>query len=786
MHTSRIPSTRVRAVEIANLAVVAALTVLVASYFAPRGFRGGFTDMAHDGYQLRQVMDLDRGGTIFKDTFDQYGPLSGYLNVAAFRLFGRTLLAVKYALSFWYGAAAILLYLLARRLLTPAWSMASVLIWLALAPFYGHGVMISPHAYILFFQIAASLAILLFAERDSLWWLALAGACCGLCWALKTSMGVLFAIGVVAYLVVRVLDRRAGVPRGLAAVATFLGAAVCVVGVTISFLAFRGALQDWYLQTIVFPRAFYLDQIGVGVGLLSTGRTFLWNFLLLNFGPSALPLRFQWHVIRGVVVAVAIVLIRRHEAPEALLLAGCLTPPLWLGAFPSANFMHQWWTASLSIPAFVYCLRLAVEYAANNLWRGRLSRRQALVTIAILAAVFAPAIEERWDAAVNRTQTLTETIQVPKVLRGVRTDKDSMAAIHAMYEAISNYKQHHPAARIVSVDHCDGYTNCVPESLLWLSFIDDNRHDHPVYWPVPVLTDKIYPDYNARFRSNLDDTRPLIADSWNGRFRSYNTISGYQLLLGYGWESGYWYLFAPDHPEAEEHGEVVVRIEPPLPGDPVVVARKEPATSSNPTLADPEPSSVVVSEPVDPLQGIYREDMRLPIDARDTLPRRVFTWPGDADVPRLVPPVEPLNPEGAGRAKMVAVDRGRWVVRGSAETRYSYLMYFKERSIEPGQYFVAAGQLYEGGVSIGLQYHDQWKGIVNVTTPGPFAIVMRPDPGRYNLVIANNVPTHTWKEMIRQHGPMGIWEALNGAVRPNWFVLDRVGWTTPAAPVATR
>src|SRR5439155_1329550 len=112
------------------------LAFAVSAHFAPRGFRGGFTDMAHDGYQLRQVMDLDRGGTIFKDTFEQYGPLAGYLNLFAYRLLGRNLLAVKYGICAWYAAASVLLYVLARSLLTPAFSLVAVVLWLVLAPFY--------------------------------------------------------------------------------------------------------------------------------------------------------------------------------------------------------------------------------------------------------------------------------------------------------------------------------------------------------------------------------------------------------------------------------------------------------------------------------------------------------------------------------------------------------------------------------------------------------------------------------------------------------------------------
>src|SRR5882672_9896544 len=71
---------------------LAAITLAVCLYFAPRGFQAGFVDMGQDGYQLRQVLDLSRGSVIFRDTFDQYGPLNGYLNTVGFLALGGRLM----------------------------------------------------------------------------------------------------------------------------------------------------------------------------------------------------------------------------------------------------------------------------------------------------------------------------------------------------------------------------------------------------------------------------------------------------------------------------------------------------------------------------------------------------------------------------------------------------------------------------------------------------------------------------------------------------------------------
>ena len=44
---------------------VAAATLLISIYFAPRGYQAGFVDMAHDGYQLRQARELGPRKSIF-------------------------------------------------------------------------------------------------------------------------------------------------------------------------------------------------------------------------------------------------------------------------------------------------------------------------------------------------------------------------------------------------------------------------------------------------------------------------------------------------------------------------------------------------------------------------------------------------------------------------------------------------------------------------------------------------------------------------------------------------
>jgi hypothetical protein len=572
----------------------------------------------------------------------------------------------------------------------------------------------------------------------------------------------------------RLRYRNVPVNRTLAALFTFMGAAACVVAVTLAFLAVHDALRDWYLQTVAFPRAFYFEQSGNGIRPIAVILRFIAEFLELNFDTVVGTVEMLWHVIRVVVVSGAIILWNKRDCPEPLLIAACLTPALWFGAYPSANYMHQWWMTSFSIAPFIYCVHRTIDVMSETLRLDCLVRPDWLPTTVALTLVFWSGLEERWQYASQRATTLTETFDEPRMIKGIHTDPITLRAFDVLYSAIRNFKQHHPSARIVSKDHCDGFTNCVPESLLWLSFIDDNRRNHPIYWPIPVLADRLYSDYLSGFWNTVYHDWPLIVDSWNGSFRASNTPGGYELLAGIPTETGYWYLYAPMHPSSREHGEIPVRLEPRF-----ADADDGALTANSAARIRFRRADAVAAK------WIVRTDARITDGAHDAVRGRLYTWPAGVYVPSLPSAYDPLDPDAARRARIVGLYASRWVIRGSASAPFSDLIRIKSRIVLPGEYFFATGYLHEGGFSLGLQSDDRWSGFVNVQEVGAFTVVLKPSPGRYNVVVANNVTT-TWRQLIRAHGPAGILKLLTGESLPNSFEIDSAGWTSSSNSIPTR
>src|SRR5262249_42684056 len=114
-----------------------------------------------------------------------------------------------------------------------------------------------------------------------------------------------------------------------------------------------------------------------------------------------------WIVIRGVVFLAAAVQIIRRTASDTVLIA-LITAFLWLAAYPSSIFMHQWWTASSALASFVACIPGAL---------GLLLRQRRVVagflTVAVAGIVASYDISLRADQAVWRARALTETVQQP-------------------------------------------------------------------------------------------------------------------------------------------------------------------------------------------------------------------------------------------------------------------------------------------------------------------------------------------------------------------------------------
>jgi Dolichyl-phosphate-mannose-protein mannosyltransferase len=758
---------------------LATATLIIGLYFAPRGFHDGFVDMGHDGYQARQLLDLSQGGVIFKDTFDQYGPLNGYLNTVGFLALGRRLLSVKFFICGWYSLIVVALYVMARRWLEPALAAFSSLVWLGLAPFYNHGIMISPHAYALCFQALATI-IALRAPDLAPRRFAVIGLLAGLCWSVKQSMGAFYLLALLLYLLFRLAIRPRAAGRVAKATTAMAASFFAVIGVALALLWSAGALDDWYLQTIRFPREFYLAG-SVRIGAAGPSRPIAALIAsLTTFARLQLGQPLYWIVIRGVVLLTAFAMIVRRRPTNDLSLMASITALLWLGAYPSANFMHQWWTASLTIAPFVVCIR---EQIAQ---RVRGDRRVTWATVAVVSLIVGSGVVERAKASAYRVRTLTQTISEPPMFRGIRTNEPTKRVFETFYQLMAQYRADHPGTRVVSIESADGWEGGMVEGLPFLTFFEDNSHEHPVYWRLPVLSTTVYPRYGETLWHQVMAERPLLVDHRGGRYKPSH-IAGYRVLAAAQSDFGHWYLYAPDKGDAAgalavymaadgstEHGFHSGEEE----AEPVLAKRL--STSIEGAWRGRLLPRTRQDGPIE-LPGDYPFELVDPAAGKVTAPTNVYTWP--ANLPAATLDYSDLQPVSAdviwraGRRDIVREFRpGAWFVDGFAQSRFSYLLQWDEEPVADGSYFVARGELFEGGLQIGFLEHGQWAGSVCVTRTGLFeAILQIQKPSRYGLVAANCIQSSWWVRAQR-HPVSSILSLLGVAGLRNHFRVSQAGW----------
>ncbi|MCK9294001.1 MAG: hypothetical protein M0P70_02870 [Desulfobulbaceae bacterium] len=105
-------------------------------------------------------------------------------------------------------------------------------------------------------------------------------------------------------------------------------------------------------------------------------------------------------------------------------------------------------------------------------------------------------------------------------------------------------------------------------------------------------------------------------------------------------------------------------------------------------------------------------------------------------------------------ANIVSVVEGEIVVDGKAHTPYSYLFQLPAEKLVSPRVFLIEGELFKGGLTVGMIKDDLWASQINITGYGKFLVAIEHSQGLYIPTIANNVPSHP----------------------SNHFVIRRMGW----------
>ncbi len=383
--------------------------------------------VADMGHQLYQPVRWLEGQWLYRDfSGDMYQPGAIVLHATLFRLFGIKASVVSTALALVGAGVSIMVYIIARRLVSTAWAVLAYLLalsWNVFSLNIGY-----PSWYVLLLGLIAVWVTLRYAERGGIWRLAVAGALAGVSCAFKINMGVYQLTGITLFLAWRSLQEQPqrgmwrrllsweGCCAGLATLAALR--LLWEAPAWLSFLAFVGpvALVFWamlrpYLaaeaRAEITRRGFLVEAAGlvlgcavvIGAWAFPMARSVGWRVLLDGallkplqnasgtFSPPLAPNTNGWLAL-GFMLAGALWLISRGEGrarwvlPYGASAAFLLAIPLKGNAdvWSALETAQQAWASLRYIVFTVVCI---LGWRLVGTTRGRAGARDALAAVLI-------------------------------------------------------------------------------------------------------------------------------------------------------------------------------------------------------------------------------------------------------------------------------------------------------------------------------------------------------------------------------------------------------------------
>lgn len=530
------------------------ITLLIGLMVSPHGFNYGFVDAGHDSYVLKVATDLNGGSTLFTQTFTQYGILGDPLNALILKLSNR-LLFLKYFYSLIYGVAIAAFYLVIRKKSSRITSCLVTCFVILAAPFYRHGMMLSVHAPILLLQIFMAAILFRIQHKSAPKYVFLLGTLMALTFLFKQNVGAyqyLLVVPLLFGLKYRKSNVESFFRQVLPSIGYFIASTIAILMPVFLYLQSKGSIDDWFVQTILFPRDFYSTYFSNELVKDSVTIQALNNYPLLN---SKLPIILlkafdtavthpYWVLLRICLMILALNLFFKRSTRQAglimffFLISGTLT--LW----PSSNFMHQWWTIVPVLMLLPFALDAWVNRKRQNkspvsivnrfrskstIYRSLVPTLGSVVAFASLSIlIFGDGhnlLSNNFVTFIINQKRLCVEIREPALLSGICTNpklaRDLQSISEQLAIALSDSQKINKLSRAVSINNDDGINETL-FSLLPVAALSKNASTQPVFWRLPVLTE-LYPDTLKVHLENKDVLIEIVS-SQNSPPVGYETV----------------------------------------------------------------------------------------------------------------------------------------------------------------------------------------------------------------------------------------------------------------------
>jgi hypothetical protein len=381
----------------------------------------------HDGVQMAPAIAVSEGLAIHRDVFDQYGPITAWLQGGAVYLFGPQLLTIRLMTAVFLAVAAVLMLLIAREFFrTLSVPILLTVLWVSLWP--GRSVEALTYLFLpwpsitfLVLQLAASLITIRIVRgsTNQLGMYALLGMVTGTAVITRLNYGLPLALAVI---VVLLIFRNTKGPIGRSRWLTLVLSAAVPILIVVIVLVHEAAIGAYSTQTITGPLAgeategstpwFFIKNVvlwgslpllitiatvyaaarrwprsrklPITLGSFGTLGLIVWvsasipntplrELILhhLTWAPALDHLAFQPLFLIALIIPIAcvgVIIMCAREISDKIRMIGAtlfIAGASMAQLFPFIDPNHLWWASPLMLIAFSYLISLGL----SNRWR---------------------------------------------------------------------------------------------------------------------------------------------------------------------------------------------------------------------------------------------------------------------------------------------------------------------------------------------------------------------------------------------------------------------------------
>ncbi|MGD9129850.1 MAG: glycosyltransferase family 39 protein [Candidatus Woesebacteria bacterium] len=446
------------------------ITLLVAAYFSRIG-----VDPHHDGIMLKPAIDVSRGKILFKETFNQYGALTIYLQSLFIKLFGEYLLVIKLLTAFIYSAIAVLTYHIWTKILPKVLAFGSILIWLTVAPFYVLTFLAWSSTQALLFQLLTFIFLMLALKNPSFKKNFLLGICIALTFWSKQNVGAYTLLGIIAISIIHFKNLKKTFKFLLD---NFFGFSAISL-IFISVIVYQGATEEWIKQTFIFTLRW--------AELVASEYPFLTNLFYVSRHPISL-----WAILPIFSILILLdkkIKLKKKNYPVIYLSIFSLFS--WLQYHPVACVRHAFWAATPMIGLLIYYLYFQI--IKQNNWRFKY-----LFFIGSIIFLFYPDIKFRIQSAKKMIALNSEIVTNESVLKGMKLEPSKAKHFRDMQAKIKKLQEKNSEQKLITI---------TPDALYLLLGKSENYQPMYVSWHTIGF---IYPDFNIIKDQYIKDNQPII------------------------------------------------------------------------------------------------------------------------------------------------------------------------------------------------------------------------------------------------------------------------------------